>query len=407
MISQSEAKALTLSRELYRRACEIIPGGGQTISKRPERYDPERFPAFIDRASGCRTIDVDGNEYVDYIMALGPIVLGYGWPSVDEAIRRQLEKGVLFSSSSKLEVDLAEQLVRILPNAESVRFFKTGAEATSAAVRLARVFTGRNRIVSVGYHGWHDSFVAKNREPGIPHALYSEIVDLPYGDMERARQIFADGKDIACLILEPVVLDFDEEFVRDVCSLASARGALVVFDEIITGFRTGPGGVQQQLGLLADLSTYGKAIANGLPLAILAGRKEILERGRDLWISTTFGGETLSLAAALATLREIEQPSTIALLSQLGERLSDGWKTLLASRREVLADVKGFGPLPVLQFRAGAKSQEDVFISRMLELGYLTRRAHYWFVTASHTIQDIDATLEACDRAFEAAGAAR
>jgi glutamate-1-semialdehyde aminotransferase len=407
MISQADVKPLTRSRQLHLRACEIILGGGQTVSKQPERYDRERFPAFIDRAAGCRVIDVDGNEFIDYIMALGPVVLGYCWPAVDDAVRRQLQKGVLFSSSSPLEVELAERLVHLLPNAECVRFFKTGAEATAAAVRLARAFTGRNKVVSVGYHGWHDWWVAKNREAGVPEATYPFTLDLPYGDIPRASELFErHGKDIACLILEPVVLDLDETFVREAAALAKACGALVVFDEIITGFRTSPGGMQQHLGLDADLATYGKAIANGFPLSVVAGRKEIFERARDLWISTTFGGEALSLAAALVTIDELQKPATTKLLWTLGERLSEGWRALLGARPYVGAGVRGFGPLPVLQFRAEAKPQEDAFISLMLEQGYLTRRAHYWFVSASHTLADIDATLEACARAFDALPAA-
>jgi glutamate-1-semialdehyde aminotransferase len=225
---------------------------------------------------------------------------------------------------------------------------------------------------------------------------------LPYGDVARARELFGgEGKEIACLILEPIVLELDDQFVREVSSLAKAAGALVIFDEIITGFRVAPGGMQQHLGIDADLATYGKAIANGFPLAVVAGRKEIFERGRNLWISTTFGGETLSLAAALATIEELQKATTAKLLWELGERLASGWLALLEQAPHVAADVRGFGPLPVLQFRGDAKSQEDAFLSAMLEQGYLTRRAHYWFVSASHTLAEIDATLGACARAFD------
>ncbi len=199
------------SQELYSRACEVILGGCQTISKQPEKYDRDRFPAFIDFGSGCNVVDLDGNEYLDYIMALGTIVLGYCWPAVDSAVRRQLEKGVLFSASSPLEVELAERLCELLPNAESVRYFKTGAEATSAAVRMARAFTGRNKIITCGYHGWHDWWVAIKREPGIPEILYPYTLNLPYGDITRAHELFEqNGKDIACLVIEPMVLDLDK-----------------------------------------------------------------------------------------------------------------------------------------------------------------------------------------------------
>ena len=407
MVPHAEARSISRSRQLYERACKIIPSGTQTVSKQPQRYDPERFPAFMERAKACRTTDLDGNEYIDYVMALGPIVLGYGWPAVDEAVRRQLAKGVLFSSSSPLEVELAERLIRMLPNAERVRFFKSGAEATAAAVRLARAFTGRSKVVSVGYQGWHDWWCAKNRERGVPEAMYPLTLNLPYGDLAQAQALFeSQGIEIAALILEPVVLDLDAEFVRAAAALARQAGALVIFDEIITGFRTAPGGMQEYLGVAADLATYGKAIANGFPLAAVAGRGDIFESAHDVWISTTFGGEALSLAAAVATLDELCKPATTQLLWSLGEHLATGWRALLEARPYVAADVRGFGPLPVLQFRAWAKPQEDAFVSRMLEAGFLTRRAHYWFVTASHTAADIDATLAACAEAFEQLDAA-
>ena len=401
MPANTDTRSIPHSKRLYNRACEIIPGGCQTISKQPGNYDQDRFPAFTDRAYGCRTVDLDGNEYVDYIMALGAIVLGYGWPSVDNAVRRQLEKGVLFSSSSPLELELAEQLCDLLPNADCVRYFKTGAEATSAAVRMARAYTGRNKVVTTGYHGWHDWWVAKRQEAGIPEMLYDYTLDLPYGDLDRAREIFADnGNDIACLVMEPIVLDLSGAFVREACALARSCGALVVFDEIITGFRTGTGGMQHYLGIDADLATYGKAIANGFPLAVLSGRKEVFESARHLWISTTFGGEALSLAAALATIDELRRSPTTQLLHDLGERLCAGWRALLSVWPLVAAEVSGFGPLPVLRFRPDARAQEDAFVAHMLDQGYLTRRAHYWFVTASHTTADIDRTLDACAQAF-------
>jgi glutamate-1-semialdehyde 2,1-aminomutase len=390
------------SRALHRRACNVIVGGTQTISKQPERYDAERYPSFIDRGSGCRLIDVDGNEFVDYVMALGPIVLGYCHPAVDEAVRRQLARGVLFSGSSPLEVELAEKLVSILPNAERIRLFKTGAEATSAALRLARCYTGRKLVASVGYHGWHDWWAAKKHDCGVPAELTELILDLPYGDRDRAAELFLTrGSEIACVILEPVVLDLDAEFVRTVARLAREAGALVVFDEIITGFRVGLGGMQQRLGVAADLATFGKAIANGFPLSVVSGRKEIFEAARDSWISTTFGGEALSLAAALATIGELEKPGVLDGMAALGERLLAGWRVLLGDRSGVCADVTGFGALPVLRFRDTAREQESTFISAMLDGGFLTRRAHYWFVTAAHTAADIDATLAACERAFD------
>jgi glutamate-1-semialdehyde aminotransferase len=402
MPSSAALHHLDKSRALYRRACEIILGGSQTISKQPGRYDPDRFPAYIERGAGCRLWDIDGNEYLDYVMALGPVVLGYCHPAVDEAVRAQLSRGVLFSSNSPLEVELAEKLIARIPNAERVRFFKSGAEATSAAVRLARNFTGRSKVVSVGYSGWHDWWTAKQESGGIPEAVRQLTLDLRYGDSEGAvRLMDREGPDIACVVVEPVVSDLDLDFLRIVIDAAHAAGALVVFDEIITGFRVGPGGVQGRFSLNADMATFGKAIANGFPLSVVTGRRDIFEAGKDLWISSTFGGETLSLAAAIATLNELDKPGVVDWLWASGEQLRLGWLHLLQSRAAIHATVKGFGPLPVLQFSKEARRQEDEFMAGMLDRGFLVRRGHYWFVTASHQPADIEMTLSACREVFD------
>jgi glutamate-1-semialdehyde aminotransferase len=400
MATAETARSLAKSQILYSRARRVILGGTQTLSKQPERYDAERFPAYIERGCGCRLRDVDGNEYVDFVLALGPVVLGYCHPAVDAAVRAQLEKGVIFSGNSPLEVELAETLVRIIPCAEMVRFFKTGAEATAAAVRLARNFTGRELVVSAGYNGWHDWWAAKNNEPGVPAALRRLTLDLPYGDIERCRAIFErHGAEVACLILEPVATAFAPEFVEQAAAVARTHGALVIFDEIITGFRVALGGMQQRLGITPDLATFGKAMANGFPISVVAGRGDVFRAAERCWISSTFGGEALSLAAALATISELEA-GAIEHLGRLAGMLACGWQTLLQQFPAVRAEVRGCEALPVLFFPAEARRQEDIFTRSMLEQGFLVRRNHYWFTTASHTENDIREALEACANAF-------
>jgi glutamate-1-semialdehyde aminotransferase len=386
---------------LYARARRVILGGTQTISKQPERYDAERFPTYIERGYGCRLRDVDGNEYVDFVMALGPIVLGYCHPAVDAAVRAQLEKGVIYSGNSPLEVELAEKLVRIIPCAQMVRFFKTGAEATSAAVRIARNFTGRELVVSVGYSGWHDWWTAKNSEPGVPAALRQLTLDLPYGDGARCRDLFErHGRDVACLILEPVATSFSRSFIEEAVATARAHGALVVFDEIITGFRAALGGMQQRLGITPDLAAFGKAMANGFPISAVAGRGDVFRAAEKCWISSTFGGEALSLAAALATISQLEE-GAIEHIRRMAERLARGWQVLLQQCPAVNAQVQGSESLPVLFFPPESRRQEDIFIRSMLEQGFVVRRNHYWFTTASHAAEDIERTLDACHRAFQ------
>jgi glutamate-1-semialdehyde aminotransferase len=351
-MASAGTKPLSNSQCLYARARRVILGGTQTISKQPERYDAERFPAYIDRGYGCRLRDVDGNEYVDFVMALGPIVLGYCHPAVDAAVRAQLERGVIFSGNSPLEVELAEKLVRIIPCAQMVRFFKTGAEATSAAVRLARNYTGREKVVSVGYSGWHDWWAAKNSEPGVPAALRQLTLDLPYGDSARCRDLFErHGPDVACLILEPVATSFSPSFIEEAVATARAHGALVVFDEIITGFRAALGGMQQRLGITPDLAAFGKAMANGFPISAVAGRGDVFRAAEKCWISSTFGGEALSLAAALATISELES-GALQHLARMAGHLAQGWQLLLQQSPAVKAQVRGSETLPVLFFPA-------------------------------------------------------
>ncbi len=390
------------SQQLYRRAREIILGGTQTLSKQPERFDAERFPAYIDHGRGCRLWDLDGNEFIDFVMALGPVVLGYCYGAVDDAVRRQLSRGVIFSGNSPLEVELAERLVQIIPNAERVRFFKTGAEAVSAAVRLARNFTGRDKIISCGYHGWHDGFLAKGAEPGVPRALRETIFDLPYGDLQHAHSLVErHGRELACIVVEPIIWELNRTFLKELERLAQSVGALLVFDEVITGFRVALGGVQELLGIEADLTTFGKALANGFPISAVVGRKEVFDAAEDLWISSTFGGEALSLAAALATITELERPHVLQRMWRLGESLRDGWKGQLECRPEIEAEAVGVGPLPVLRFRPEARAQEDLFIREMLDRGFVTRRNNYWFITASHTTVEIAEALEATDASFQ------
>lgn len=390
------------SKALYRRAQELILGGAQTISKQPQRFHAGAFPAYAERAAGCRLWDIDGNEYVDFVMALGPIVLGYCHPAVDDAVSQQLARGMVYTANSPLEVALAEKLSTIIPKAQRMRFFKGGADATSAAVRMARHFTGRETVVSCGYHGWHDWEVAKRNESGVPAALRSLTIDLPYGDVAAARNIFAAGRsELACVIVEPVCLDADPEFLHYVADQTRACGALLVFDEIITGFRLGIGGAQQRFNVAADLATFGKALANGMPLSAVVGRRDIFDAAEELWITSTFGGEALSLAAALATIKELETPGVLERMEKLGDQLREGWDRLLAQHPGVQATTAGIGPLPVLRFASDARQQQDEFMLSMLEQGFLVRRNHYWFVSAAHSGDDIGRALDACGQAMK------
>jgi glutamate-1-semialdehyde aminotransferase len=405
--------AVTRCNELYRKAKSLIPGGTQTISKRPERYVPGKWPAYWDRAEGARIWDLDGNEYLDYVMALGPIVLGYNHPAVNEAIAAQLRKGSITSLQSPLEVALAEKLVEHVPSADMVRFMKTGAEATAVAVRIARAYTNRTKVVSCGYAGWHDWWVAKGSVGssrgdasmrGVPTVLEALICDLKYGDRETLDEVIAtQGDEVACIMIDMFEVNDAGGFLRVVRDAADRIGAVLIFDEIITGFRMGLGGAQGLYGVTPDISTFGKAMANGMPVSATVGKREIMEVAADLWITSTFGGEALSLAAALATIEELEKPETLARLHDLGHHLEKG----LGQLTDGLDGVECIGQLsmPGIRFVNGGTSDEEAardFVARMLKQGILTRPNYVFFVTAALTEEDVARTLQAAERALRA-----
>jgi glutamate-1-semialdehyde 2,1-aminomutase len=320
---------ITESERLWARAAGLIPGGTQTLAKGPGQFVDGVAPKYLRRGRGARVWDVDGNEYLDMSMAVGPLVLGYGYPIVDGAIRRQLDAGITFSLMHPLEVEVAERIREIVPCAESVRFSKTGADVASAAIRAARAFTRRSRVVCCGYHGWHDWYIATtDRAAGIPDAAKDLTYTFEYNDLASLDRALDD--DIACVILEPQV--FEEPapgFLAGVRERCTANGSLLIFDEMWTGFRLAAGGAQAHFGVTPDLATFSKAVANGMPLAVLAGRADVMAVfEHDAFFYTTFGGETLSLAAAQATLGEIVTREVPAHLATEGGRIRDGYNRI-------------------------------------------------------------------------------
>ena len=320
------------SDRLYERTLGLIPAATQTLAKGPGQHVKGFAPKYLERGRGARAWDVDGNEYLDMSMAVGPLVLGYGHPAVDAAIRRQLSDGITFSLMHPLEVTVAEELRRLVPCAESVRFSKTGADVTSAAVRLARAYTGRDKVLCCGYHGWHDWYVSvTDRSHGVPEAVRDLTYTVAYGDLAQAEASL--DADVACVILEPVVFEEPPPGYLDALRrLCRENGSLLVFDEMWTGFRLALGGAQERYGVTPDLATFSKAVANGMPLSVLAGRRDVMALlERDVFFFTTFGGEALSLAAARATLAVLEAEEVPEHLARQGRRLREGFASITSS----------------------------------------------------------------------------
>src|SRR6516164_1362670 len=293
---------ITKSRLLLERAKRVIPSCTQTFSKGPNQWIRGVSPHYLMRGEGAWVWDVDGNKYLDYLMALGPIILGYGNRRVNEAVMRQVRDGPVFSQMHPLEVEVAEMLVDIIPCAEMVRFAKNGSDATTGAVRAARAYTGRDHVAFCGYHGWHDWYVGTTtRNKGVPAEVSALSHGFTYNDIESLARIFTSHQ-VAAVVMEPIgVEDPKPGFLQAVRDLCTTHGAVLVFDEIVTGFRLHLGGAQAHFGVKPDIACFGKAMANGFPLAAVVGDRDIMLTFDEVFFSGTFGGDASSLAACKAT----------------------------------------------------------------------------------------------------------
>lgn len=398
-------RSYSTSKKLLARAEKIIPMGSQTFSKSSFQY-PKQAPMFLAGGDGANVWDVDGNRFVDLVSGLLPVVLGYRDPDVDAAVRRQLCDGISFSLSSVLETDLAERLVEIIPCAEKVRFGKNGTDATSAAVRLARAFTGRDRIAVCGYHGWQDWYIGGTpRNKGVPDAVAGLTHTFPYNDMAVLESLFSehDGQ-FAAVVMEPAnVVEPEPGYLDAIKNLAHAHGALLVFDEIITGFRFDLGGAQTLFGVTPDLACFGKAMGNGMPISAVLGRADVMNEMKEIFFSGTFGGEALSLAAAIATIDKMRREPVIKHLWSIGKTLAEGAeKRLMAHGLSDVLSLCGLAPWKIFAIRdhvGGSKEAiKTLFIREMLQSGVLINASHN--VTASFGAPECQQVLAAYDQAL-------
>jgi glutamate-1-semialdehyde 2,1-aminomutase len=398
------------SREWHARAQAVTPGGAQTGSKAPGRVGPlGAFPLYLSHGQGVDVFDVDGHRYIDWFNGNCAVTLGHNHAFVSAAVERAMRRGTLLSLPTRLEVGLAERLVSLIPCAEQVRFVKTGSEACAAAVRIARMATGREIILTARghYHGWHDWTVVRNAyHPGIPDWQAEGLRTFDANDLDALRLALAydEGRDIAAVMLEPNLVD-DAGVLEQLVALTQAHGALVIFDEMITGARWALGGVHEQLGLTPDLATFGKAFANGHPLAFVAGRRDVMEQG---WpISGTFGGETTGLAACRAVLDEYQAVGAIGLMWIAGASLMAGVNRSCA-RLQLPARMVGAPCRPMLRWNL-PEALEPVIVAllqqELAQAGVLVHPSG-WNPSALHEGAALDETLQACDDALTAVAAA-
>ena len=404
-------RAYPRSLDLLARARRVVPGASQTLSKGPAMFVEGAYPVFLQRGRGCRVWDVDGHEYVDYILGLASITLGYAYPAVTEAVARQLAAGSIFSLPHPLEVEVSERLAELIPCAEMVRFLKTGSEADAAAVRVARAATGREVVLYCGYAGWHEwHAITTPRSKGIPKDMGRFVAPFSYNDLGSLERALEEHRGrVAAVIMEPVLLDEPRPgFLAGVKAAAHRHGALLIFDEIVSGFRWAVGGAQEHFGVVPDLATFGKGMANGLPLAAVVGRRELMAEFEDIFVSSTFGGDTLALAACRATLDEYAREPVIARLWAMGRRFQDGFRAL-AARLGVPAECVGYPVHPKVIVRHEHEAQQRLLTSLFLQetaaRGVIVHLAGF-NVSFSHREADVDQSLEACAAALTAIGEA-
>jgi len=398
---------LNNSKKLVNKSKKIIPALSQTFSKSPSSYVEGVYPTYLSKGKGSHVFDVDNNEYIDYVLALGPISLGYNYTKVNKAITNQLKKGISFSMPHPLEIELSEKLNEIIPGSEMVRFSKTGSDAGTATIRAARAYTKRDKIAYCGSGGvWHDWFTSMtSRDEGIPKFNKKLIKKFAYNNLESLKIIFEEWKDeVAAVYLEPIVLDYPKNnFLEKVKQLTHKNGALLIFDEVVTGFRLANGGAQEFFNITADLVAFGKGIANGMPLGAITGKAEIMEKFNDVFYSTSYGGETLSLAASLAVIDEFQTKSVIKKCWKLGEYFQEEFNKI-SSQMNVNIKMKG---LPVRsKIMCYDKNNKDslliksLFYQETINQGILFGRG-YTLLSYSHSKKDIQKTLVACEKAMK------
>ncbi|MEE8556970.1 MAG: glutamate-1-semialdehyde 2,1-aminomutase [Myxococcota bacterium] len=425
----------TRSRRLFRRARNLMPGG---VSSPVRAFGfVGGTPRFIERASGPRIQDADGNRYIDYVCSWGAIIVGHAHPVIVEATRAATAQGSSFGAPTELELDLAERLIEQVPSLEMVRFVNSGTEATMSALRLARGATGRARIVKFegGYHGHADALLASAGSgvatlgipgsAGVPEGAVADTVVAPYNDLEAVHQVFHRmSGEIAAVIVEPIAANMglvlpEEGFLEGLRELCDDHGAVLIFDEVITGFRVGLGGAQGRLGVIPDLTCLGKVIGGGLPVGAYGGSRSLMERvapAGEIYQAGTLSGNPLAMAAGRATLEILEREALFDELELLGTRLVDGLREL-AGEAGLPLTAECRGGLFGLHFHAGpVRTYADVtkadheryrnFFRAMLEQGIYLAPSPFeaGFLTLAHGEAEIDETLEAAHRAFRKAG---
>lgn len=401
---------------LYQRAKEIIPGGTQLLSKRPEMWAPEQWPNYYSKAKGCEVWDLDNNHYYDFsIMGVGANVLGYAFDEVDAAVKQAIDNGSMCTLNAPEEVELAEVLLELHPWAESVRYAKAGGEAMAMAARIARAHTGKEIVFVCGYHGWHDWYLAANlvkgdplaevhlkglTPAGLPLGLAGTNLIFHYNKIQELKQLIEENRGkIAAVIMEPIRNDYPlEGYLEKIREVTKQEGIVLIFDEITSGFRLCPGGAHRVLGVNPDMAVFAKGMTNGYPVTAVIGKKEIMEAAQETFISSTFWTERVGFAGAVKAIECYKKYNVAEHQSHVGKRVKEGWESL-AEKHHLHIETNGILPLIHFGFTyENPLAYKTFFTQEMLKLGFLAGSGVY--ASMAHTDELIDKYLEACDKVF-------
>ncbi len=395
------------SLDLYEEALGLVPGG-VLGARKPGDFINGEYPIFLDNGKGCRLTDVDGNEFVDFLCGYGPVILGYREEEVDDAVYKQIkEKGFCFSLTQKFQNLLAAKIRELLPSWEMSIFLKTGSDATSASIRIARAYTKKLKVMRCGYHGWHDWCV--EMKGGIPTKFYEDVYEFQYNRLDQLEELMAEhGDDTAAIIMTPFGHPNHQEmqtpapgFLEGARKLADKYGAILVYDEIRTGFRVTLGGAQKYYGVTPDLTVLGKAIANGYPISVVTGKKDVMMAAESkLFISSTFFPNSEAFIAALKTIEILERDKVIEDIWEKGDRFMASIQTLL-DKYDVGAKLTGIAPMFYITFNKEAtgayKKKRTDFYTQMIRKGFFFTPFHHAYISYRHTTEDLDLTLKAMD----------
>ena len=406
-MKEAERLNLAKSLELYEEASGLIPGG-VLGARKPTDFIAGEYPVFIESGKGCRLIDVDGNGFVDFLCGYGPIILGYREREVDEAVYGQIkDKGFCFTLTQRYQNELAKKVAELVPSAELSIFLKTGSDATTASIRIARAYTNRLKIMRCGYHGWHDWCV--EMKGGIPEKFYEDVYEFGYNNPDQLEELMAThGPETAAIIMTPFGHPNHQEmqvpkpgFLETVRDLADKYGAVLIYDEIRTGFRLSLGGAQALYNVHPDISVLGKAIANGYPISVVTGKKDIMMAAAEkLFISSTFFPNSEAFIAALKTIEILERDNVLAEIWKKGEWFMEKIQALL-EKHEVGAQLTGIAPMFYITFKkdeSGAyKGKRKDFYTQMIRKGFFFAPYHHAYICHRHTEEDLNLALKAID----------